>query len=180
MSLYDLNGRLLDHVDEGGVAEPEAIRNRRARGALVVMVSEAREPDDDRLPVENVSDTYRLVVTRARLDPARELEPNETVADACELIAARPVSGFLDRRRDIDHYRFDGVPGRYRLAIRGAAELPIQWTAGERSGTGRTATVELEAGSIVRLERGDSVADRGAATAGIEAPYTLELSPAGP
>jgi serine/threonine-protein kinase len=176
LHLYDPGGRLIDVADENGVGHPEAIHDRLIEGDAVVMVTHtAREPGDTRLPVENVSDPYRLVVTRRRPSDDREREPNNDAGAATAIRAGALVSGTLDRRADIDCFRFEGAPGSYRLEIAGAAGAPIRWSAPEAGGSERTAVVTLGAGSILCLERGDSDAPRDQVLPGSSAPYHLKL-----
>ena len=85
------------------------------------------------------------------------------------------ISGTLDRRADVDCYRFEGEAGRYAMAIRGAAGAPIKWSVGDAQGSEREATVALAPGSIACLERGDPDAPRDQMLPGSAASYRLEL-----
>jgi serine/threonine-protein kinase len=173
--LYEPSGRLIDDVDENGVGAGEASRNRWFDGELVVMVTEAHEPGS--LPTENVSDAYELVVTVGPAEADREREPNDSASAATRLAPGATVRGYLDRRSDVDLYRFTGTAARYRLVIEGAEELAIRWSAGEQGGTERDAIVELETDSILRLERAERAPDRDAPLPGATTPYDIRLTP---
>ncbi|MEM9493663.1 MAG: protein kinase, partial [Myxococcota bacterium] len=101
LSIFDATGNLLTRVSERGRNRDEWIRDLRVMGPVRVLVTEAGQTAE-RLPTENVSDPYTLTLTVEPASDSREAEPNENASDAAPLAVDRPVSGHLDRRRDID------------------------------------------------------------------------------
>ncbi len=178
LSLYEPGGRLLAQADEAGAGHGESLRWYRVREPVVVMVSEARRPGA--LPTENVSDTYRLTVRLVRGSEARdaEAEPNDAPSDAAPLVAGERMRGYLDRRDDVNLYRFDGPAGRYRVRVTGAAEVPLHWLVGSRELSGRGQDVDLAPGSLIRLARSDGALARGQPLPGSDEEYELEISAA--
>ena len=176
--LYESDGRLVAQADEGGVGAGEALRWFRVRGRIIVMVTEVRRPDA--LPTENVSDVYRLTAEVVPGSVARdaESEPNDASSDAVPIAAGARVRGYLDRRDDVDLYRFDGPSGRYQVRVAGATDVPVEWQVGATGGTGRESVVELAAGDIIRLGRADRGLARGQRLPGADEPYELAVSEA--
>ncbi len=182
LSLLDATGKVIAQVSEGGIGMGESLRHLRVEGEVYLLVSE-RMPPSFRLPTENVSDQYELTVSFAPRDPSRESEPNDGPTDADSLAVGTPMSGYLDRRGDVDFIRFVGEPGRYQLNINAAAELPIAWRIddGELSEM-RRMIVDLRGGEMLHVRRGKASAvsvPRDSETyeplsAGDE-PYTIEL-----
>ena len=176
LRLYAPGGQLIDAADENGVGLPESIHDRVVEGEVVVMVGHReRAPGDRSLPTENVSDAYELVVRRAALDDGREREPNDSPAAASPIAVGQAVSGTLDRRDDVDLFRFEGAPGDYELSIGGAQDAPVRWSVGEIRSSERRASVELVPGSIVRLDRLDQDAPRDRLLPGSTSAYRIEL-----
>jgi serine/threonine-protein kinase len=176
LSLYEPGGRLLAQADEAGAGHGESLRWYRVREPVVVMVSEARRPGT--LPTENVSDTYRLTVRLVRGSEARdaEAEPNDTPSDAVALVAGEHMRGYLDRRDDVDLYRFDGPSGRYQVRVTGAADVPLRCLVGSRELTGREQELDLATGSLLRLTRSDGALARGEPLPGSDQEYELAIS----
>jgi serine/threonine-protein kinase len=176
LSLYEPGGRLLAQADEAGAGHGESLRWYRVREPVLVMVSEARRPAA--LPTENVSDTYRLTVWLVRGSAARdaEAEPNDSPSDAAPLVVGERMRGYLDRRDDVDLYRFDGPAGRYRVRVEGAAEVPLRMLVGSRELTGREQVLDLTPGSLLRLTRSDGALARGQPLPGADQEYVIEVS----
>jgi eukaryotic-like serine/threonine-protein kinase len=174
--LYEVDGRLVAQADEGGVGGGEALRWYRVRGPAVLMVSEVRRPNA--IPTENVSDSYRLTATLVRGSAARdaEAEPNDATSDAAPIGAGTLMRGHLDRRDDVDLYRYDGPAGRYQVRVSGAAEVPLAWRHGARELDGREQTLELAPGDLLALARADRALPRGQPLPGADQVYELEIS----
>ena len=171
--VYTIDGKLIARANEGGVGQEEWIRRYRTTKPVTVLVTEAKEPGT--LPTENVSDWYTLTVRLAPADPRLETEPNDSSSDACPLSPGTPVTGHLDRRVDVDHYRFDGPDGTYSFALSSTKDTPILWRLdGSEPRKDRKATVELKTGSIIKIERADR-ASKGALP-GANDPYTLDVT----
>ena len=125
---------------------------------------------------ENVSDPYELVVELGPVEPARGTEPDDTAVEANPLAVSSRVSGYLDRRDDVDVYRFAGPAGRYRLAVTAPTGLPVRWSwQGEARET--AGVLELGAGALLRLERADRALPRGEVLPAADLPYAIELGP---
>lgn len=176
ISIFDATGKLLSRVDEGGMDDPEWIRQVRITGPLYVMVTESMAAQA-RLPTENVSDAYTLEVTIEPTEPGRESEPNDVLGDALEATLGQAMTGYLDRRSDIDVYRFSGQSGSYTLAIEAAADLPLLWELGTGVPSGeQRASVELSPGAIIRIMRSDRTLPPGQLPPGSELPYRLTIT----
>ncbi len=175
--LYEAGGRLLAQADEGGVGQGEWLRWYRVRGSIVLMVSEVRGPRS--LPTENVSDAYRLRAVLIRGATARdaEVEPNDAPSDAAPLAAGERMRGYLDRRDDVDLVRFEGKPGRHRVWVSGAADVPIAWRHGTRELSGREQVLDLSTGDLLRLARSDHALPHGQPLPGADQIYVLEIAP---
>ena len=157
-------------VDEGGVGEGESLHRRATDGQLVVAVGQTIGKDQ-KLPVENVSDPYTITVTEERAE-AGETEPNNLAADATALELGRELHGYLDVRGDIDLLRWTGEPGTYTVVVRGDG-LPLQWRIGD--GVRRTpgqATVELDRGAVIRIER----TEQSGVLRGRDAPWSIVVA----
>jgi serine/threonine-protein kinase len=141
-------------ADEGGVGDGEVVHRRAAEGTVTITVAQTMAKDQ-KLPVENVSDPYTLVVTEDAPDGG-EIEPNNMEADATELLPGAEVRGFLDARGDVDLLRWTGGDGAFDVVVR-ADGVPLQWRVGD--GARRTpgaARVELKRGDVIRIERRDA------------------------
>ncbi|WP_053332809.1 serine/threonine-protein kinase [Haliangium ochraceum] len=181
LSLLDPTGKVLAQVDEFGVGGDEWLRRVRVQAAVFVLVTEAM--DVPRLPVENVSDTYQLSVSFAAESESRESEPNDNPSDAHPLRLGQPVTAYLDRRGDVDVYRFEGASGRYRLRFEGPEELPLTWRVGDQdTRSERELELELATGQVLHVGRADAapvnadpaqIAARGLPGAAL--PYTVSV-----
>jgi hypothetical protein len=180
LDLFSAGGERLASSDEGGVGSGELIRRLRVRKALVVSVSGVLDTNAGPLPVENVSDPYQLRVAIGPEDARLESEPNDSPADANELMAGTAVSGHLDHRGDVDVFRFGGSAGRYQLLISGGPEVPFEWKLGDSASweSKMRSEVELSAGATLHLRRSPSQAPQPAKVAleGAERAYTIDLS----
>jgi eukaryotic-like serine/threonine-protein kinase len=174
LSLYDARDQLLAHRDDGGVGQPEHLRAHRVRSPVHVVVSESRPAASRALPTENVSDTYALTATLTRGQPEIESEPNDTAIDAAPL--ASPVAGWLDRRDDVDVYRFGGGAGRYHVAVTGADRVPV-WVRRGGDQLGREARIQLAPGDIISVGRDDRTLPRDQELPGADQRYTLTVTP---
>ncbi len=157
LDVYDAGGGFLARGDDNAVGGTEWVRDLRVRTPVYVVVTESMRGRPGTLPTENVSDTYEVRVEVATVDSARETEPNHMDADANPLAPGAPVSGFADRRGDIDAFRFDGPAGTYRVRVTGAKDTPLRlrWRD-EKPTAERSAEVKLSPGDIIRVERDDS------------------------
>jgi serine/threonine protein kinase len=165
LSLLEPTGKVLAQVSEFGVGGDEWLRRVRVSTPVIVLITESM-PDAPRLPTENVSDAYTVTVRFDEVSDGRESEPNDSPSDAQALRPDQPVIAHLDRRADIDVYRFDGPAGRYRLVIDGPDELPVSWQLdpGAPQQT-RQAELELRPGDVLRLTRSDPAPAAGDAPA---------------
>ncbi len=173
--LLDGTGNAVDRVNEGGIGQDEWIRNLRLRGPLAVMVSEAKTAGP-RLPTENVSDTYTLT---AELRPVgtSAAEPNDSRADAVTLAPGTSVTGYLDRRGDVDMFDTGDAAGQFELRIDGAASAPISWQVGRGTPQKtRRATVTLTPGAIISLRRDDDALPHGQALPSSGDAYTISIT----
>jgi serine/threonine-protein kinase len=174
IALVDPRGKVLATRNEGGVGHSESIHGVRVRGEVLVMVTQT-DPGP-RLPVENVSDAYTLRVSTEPVHDGIETEPNESITDATSITVGAPVQGFVDRRADIDTYRFDGAAGSYKLELEGAPNAALTWRVGKGTASNtRAGTATLEPGSAIVIERNDRARPAGQQLPGVDEPYTLVL-----
>jgi serine/threonine-protein kinase len=153
LSLLEPSGKVLAQASEFGVAGDEWLRRVRVSTPVFVLVTESM-PDAPRLPTENVSDEYTLTVRFDGVSEGRESEPNDNPSDAQPLRPGQPVIAHLDRRADVDVYRVEGAPGRYRLTLEGPDELPLAWQLGTAPAQrARHAELDLQPGDVLRLMR---------------------------
>ena len=139
-------------VDEGKFGEPEMVYRRAVQGPVIVRVTQTMAKDQ-KLPVENVSDTYTVTVTE-ETTPG-EVEPNATSADATPLALGQELRGYLETRADSDLLRWTGDDGTYSVVVR-ADGLPLAWRVDDsKPRTPGQATIELKRGALIRLERTD-------------------------
>ncbi|MCG8418976.1 MAG: serine/threonine protein kinase [Proteobacteria bacterium] len=178
LSVFDATGTLLWRVSEGGVGHEEWIRQLRIVGPFHLLVTEAM-PIGAILPTENVSDIYSLRVTSDRVAPGLEIEPNENSSDAVSIAPNQPITGYLERRSDVDTYRFDGPAGGYEVIIDGAKDIPVRWNvAGQKPSRKRRAAIDLATGDLLHLRRGDRDLPGGQPLPGQNSAYTLRIEPA--
>jgi len=138
--------------DDGGVGEPELMLRRAVDGPVHVTVAQTMG-EDQRMPVENVSDPYTLTVVEETAPG--EIEPNGTDADASLLELGQELHGYLDTRADVDVLRWTGDAGTYTVTVR-ADGVPLSWRVDEgKPRTPGAAKLELERGTMIRLERTD-------------------------
>ena len=175
LALYDARDQLLATRDDGGVGQPEHLRAHRVRSPVYLVVSESRPAASRALPTENVSDTYTLTATLTRGQPEMESEPNDTAIDAAPL-AAPAIAGWLERRDDVDVFRFSGAGGRYRIALTGADAVPI-WLRRGSDQLGREARIQLAPGDIISVGRDDRGLPREQDLPGADQRYTLTVTP---
>jgi serine/threonine-protein kinase len=178
LALYDGRQQLLSSRDDGGVGQPEQLRAHRVRSPIYVVVSEARPPTSTALPTENVSDEYQLLVILAPADPQLESEPNDTASDAVPVGPGPGVAGWLERRDDVDLYRFSGAGGRYHLTVTGADKLPVRLRRGSDELGSRDASITLAPGDVISVARADRLRPREEDLPAIDQRYLLAISPA--
>jgi hypothetical protein len=158
LAVFDRSGRLLATGDNGAVGDAENIPNLGVEGdVLYLAVRESTEGAAGRLPTENITDEYQLLVDIAPPAADEELEPNDTDSDATPIAAGKPVRGFFGRVRDVDRYRFGGPAGDYEVLVTGAEAVPIRMRAGESPAVpGRKLVVALAEGTVLSIERDDA------------------------
>ncbi|HEY5923078.1 MAG TPA: serine/threonine-protein kinase [Kofleriaceae bacterium] len=137
--------------DDGELGEGEVLHRRAIEGPVVVTVGQTVVKGT--LPIENVSDPYKLTVTEEKL--AGEIEPNANDADANPLELTHELRGYLDTRQDTDQLRWTGETGEYNVVVRGDG-LPLTWRLADgQLRTPGSARVTLQHGELIRLERSD-------------------------
>ncbi len=152
LSVTDGDGLHGATSDEGGIGDGEVLHRRAIDGPLVVTIDQTLDKDR-RLPVENVSDPYKVTVIEETL--SGETEPNGNDADANPLELTKELRGYLDTRGDIDVLRWTGPEGTYNIVVR-ADGLPLAWRIGDGAlRTPGAANVTLRAGELIHLERTD-------------------------
>jgi len=154
LSVNDGDGLHGATVDETGVGAGEALHRREIDGPIVVTVGESLGRDQ-KLPIENVSDAYKVTVTEEKL--VGETEPNTSDADANPLELTQELRGYLDARIDVDQLRWTGADGDYNVIVR-ADGVPLTWRLADgKLRTPGSAKVSLKRGDLIRLERADRV-----------------------
>ena len=153
LSVTDGDGLHGAIADEGGLGDGEVLHRRAIDGPIVITVAQTLAKGQ-RLPVENVSDPYKLTVIEEP-ELGGETEPNGTDADANPLELTKELRGYLDFRADVDELRWTGADGTYSVIVR-ADGLPLAWRIGDaKLRTPGAASVELHHGDVIRLERTD-------------------------
>lgn len=74
--------------------------------------------------LENVSDSYELVVGRAEQSPGAETEPNDTPRDGARIAAGAEFRGRLDWVRDVDYACAEPGAGNVRFVVEDSPTLP--------------------------------------------------------
>lgn len=93
-------------------------------GSYLIAVMQDRDAyDENPAPpvLENVSDAYRLKLSRAEPAPGREVEPNDTIRDANMVKPGMTFHGSLAWMRDVDVVCVSAGSGRVRFAAKDAA-----------------------------------------------------------
>jgi hypothetical protein len=141
LTLRDDAGEIVASADEQGVAGDERLFARRVDGPVTIEVSQVMTAA---LPVENVSDRYRLTVREAPAAPGWEREPNGDASDALDVAPSATVRGHLEARADVDALRWTGPAGPVVVEVTAPAPLPLlarsrwatagraDWAAGHR------------------------------------------------
>lgn len=136
-------------IDEGRTGEGEALHRRRIDGPVIVGIGQTLAPGQ-KLPTENVSDHYTVIVTEEVAD-AGEIEPNNMEADATPLVPTYELRGYLDTAADVDLLRWTGEAGTYTVVVRAEG---VAWkTADGKARTPGEAKVTLAKGELIRIER---------------------------
>jgi serine/threonine-protein kinase len=152
LSVNDGDGLHGATVDEAGIGAGEALHRRAVDGPIVITVGETMAKDQT-LPIENVSDPYRLTVTEETLPG--ESEPNNMDADANPLVLTEELRGTLDTRLDVDLLRWTGETGEFHIVVR-ADGVPLVWRLPDgKPRTPGAAAIALHRGDLIRLERTD-------------------------
>ena len=172
LTLRDRTGRVLASVDEQGLGGDERLFARAIDDAVTIEVGQAMTGP---LPVENVSDRYRLAVTSAPRDPAWEREPDASATDAVAIGPGLTVRGHLEARADVDALRWTGPAGAVTIEVAAPPELPLTWRGpdGVDRPAGR-ATLTLGADAVLTLRRRDRDAGKGP-LAGADAPWAVTI-----
>ncbi|HEY5946143.1 MAG TPA: serine/threonine-protein kinase [Kofleriaceae bacterium] len=153
LSIVDGDGAHGAASDEGRIGEGEVLHRRSIDGPLVITVGQTVAAGA--LPIENVSDPYKLSITEEKL--VGETEPNASDADANPLELTQELRGYLDARDDVDQLRWTGPDGEYNVVIR-AEGLPLTWRLSDgKLRTPGSARVTLKRGELIRIERSDRV-----------------------
>jgi serine/threonine-protein kinase len=151
LSIADRDGSHASTVDEGGIGEGEVIHRRAVDGPVLVTIGQTLAPGA-KLPVENVSDPYTVVVTEETA-AGGEAEPNGIEADANPLVLSEQLKGYLDTRDDVDLLRWTGAKGTYNVTVH-ADGMQVIWEASSRvQRTAGLATIELDKGEILKIQR---------------------------
>jgi serine/threonine-protein kinase len=177
MQLHDSRDQQIATADETGVGGGEVLLRWKVDGPLVVHVGEALAPGA--LPVENVSDPYTLTVTAEEVSAGWETEPNGNAPDATPLPPGSAVRGWLEARGELDLLRWEGDTGPVLVEVTADAALPLRWRGPD--GVSRepgAATVTLEHGAILRLERTDRGVPHDRPLPGLDSPWTVTATPA--
>ncbi len=157
--------------DDGRIGEGEVLHRRVVDGPLLVTVGQT--VPKGQLPIENVSDPYKLTVTEEKL--VGETEPNTSDADANALEPTQELRGYLDARDDVDQLRWTGDDGEYNVIIR-ADGLPLTWRLSDgKLRTPGSARVTLKRGVLIRLERSDR--DGSGTLSGRDAMWSIVVMP---
>jgi eukaryotic-like serine/threonine-protein kinase len=176
-ALRDAHGRTVASADEAGVGGAEALRRWRVSGPLWIEVTETMAPTQP-LPTENVSDAYTLTVTADHEDTGWETEPNGNRADATPILPGTALRGWLDARGDVDLVRWDGETGLVAIEVGADPALPMIWRGPDDTPRAPgAATVTLEHGAVLRLERTDRDWPRDQALPGVDAPWVVTVTP---
>jgi eukaryotic-like serine/threonine-protein kinase len=175
--VFDRSGRLLATGDNGAVGDAETIPNLGVDGdEIYLAVRESAEGAAGRLPTENITDEYQLVVDVSPPVADEELEPNDTDSDATPIAAGKPVRGYMGRIRDVDRFRFAGPAGEYEVQVTGADTVPVKMRAGETPAkAGRSLVVHLEVGTILSIERDDPERAPRPIAPAADQPYSLHV-----
>jgi eukaryotic-like serine/threonine-protein kinase len=147
-------------IDEGGVGEGEHLFRRAVEGPVFVAI-ESLLSDGQAVPTENVSDDYTLTIRRVPINPAWEIEPNASQADATDLAPGVELRGHLESRGDVDVLRWTGADATVSVDVRSDG-IPLGWQTqdGQRWSSGVT-RLHLKNGDLLRLFRLDQSARKG-------------------
>ncbi|MBK9032647.1 MAG: protein kinase [Myxococcales bacterium] len=175
LTVRDGAGLIVASADEQAVGGDEHLYARRVTGPVTIEVGQAMTTA---LPIENVSDRYRLDVRVAPDDPAWEREPNGDRSDAAAVAPSATVRGRLEARTDVDALRWTGPAGPVVVEVAAPDELPLSWRGPD--GTDRApgrATMTLATDDVITLRRRDRDAAKGPLP-GAEATWAVTMIPA--
>jgi tRNA A-37 threonylcarbamoyl transferase component Bud32 len=174
LTLRNADGVVIAQVDDGPTGASERLWRRVVTGPVLLEVAQ-RDPAPG-LPVENISDAYKLTVALDAPDPEWESEPNASAADA-SAISAGPLRGHLEARDDVDVLRWDGASGRYRVTI-DAGAMPLVWRLADGVPRTGSADVELTTGATIRIERADHDRPHAEVAPALDGTWTVSVGPA--
>jgi hypothetical protein len=175
ITVRDTGGRVVAQIDEQPLGGDERLGPRTVDGDVTIEVGQVMTTP---LPVENVSDRYRLIVHAPAPDRGHEREPNGDASDATPIGAESPVRGRLESRTDVDALRWTGPSGTVVVEVTAPPQPPISWRGPD--GTDRSvgrATVTLSTDAVVTLRRRDRDAPKGAIAAA-DASWSVTITPA--
>ena len=102
--------------------------------------------------------------------------PSAKAITPTAIAPGKPVRGYFGRLRDVDRFRFAGPAGAYEVIVTGADVVPVRMRAGETASTpGRKLLVDLDAGTILSVERDDAERPPRPLAPGAEQAYSLHL-----
>jgi hypothetical protein len=187
LEVLDERGELLLGVNDSRAGGGEAIPNLGLTpGSYYVRIRQA-----GRRPTADPAHPYLLTVTAAPLAPGEEVEPNNKLTWATELLPGVEVTGFLGWRRDEDWFRvpldavpagatlradLQGVPGVVaHLSVRDSIGTVLAEARGGRGDRVALRAVVLKPGEpacyvVVRADSGHSAEIRYALRAAIDLP----------
>jgi hypothetical protein len=138
LEIRDDAGLLLALVDREGMGEDEIVKRLPARGDYVTLMVSAKRPARGTLPVENVTDTYRLWTRYSGVVSANreELEQNDTFKRAQPIRQGHAIQGSIDTPGDVDYFAVEFTsqsPAILSFSISGAAGLPLEMRISDNS-----------------------------------------------
>jgi serine/threonine-protein kinase len=108
LQIYDEDGVELAAVDNGPARSPEILPNLVVSPGRYFAV--AQEVATER-PGTNVNDWYELRVSWRPLKVTDEVEPNDAMESANQIVSGETVEGYLAREDDVDVFRPEGRGG---------------------------------------------------------------------
>ncbi len=150
LAVGDRLGTRAQTADEGRIGEGEALHRRSIDGPLTITIGQ--NVVRGALPVENVSDTYTLLVIEEAAKGG-EIEPNGIEADANAIAPGETLRGYLDHTTDLDLLRFNGNDGTYTVTLTTNNPATIWQTGDGMLRTPGVASIALKRGEILKIQR---------------------------